>query len=230
MWVDGGPYSLLPANVIYDGPPIAIDICGLRNGVVRHLVSREMPPGTYTRLHVHFSGAELQLADGRVFSDRDGSLEMPAGDASGLDLAIQTPMVVKNGHWSRLLLDIDLPRSFVPQGTDDLALASSVSFQPLLHLVRPGQTGEIRGTVSQLDQLGATVPVADATVYFLPSGIEDLNMAAGATGTDADGSFAKVGLHPGIYDIVAVKGGAVVTQGSCLVTRGTYAIAELDLP
>jgi hypothetical protein len=185
---------------------------------------------TYRRLHVHFSGAQLELANGRQFSTADGSIQLPPSEAGGLEVTIETPVPVTNGHWSRLLLDIDMPRSFVPQGTSDLMQTQSLRFEPLVHAVRPGLTGEIRGVVSQSNGLGQLVPVLDATLYFLPAGTEDLNMAAASTGTEADGSFAKIGLQPGTYDVVAMKGGAAITHNACLVSAGAYSVVDISLP
>ena len=51
----------------------------------------------------------------------------------------------------------------------------------------------------------------------------------GATGSDPDGSFAKLGLHPGSYDIVAQKGTSE-THGTCVVSAGSYSIVEISLP
>lgn len=228
--VDGGPYSLVPPRVIYEGEPIDIELTSLRNGVLRHILSRNLPPMTYRRMHVRFSGAELELSNGRVFRTANGSLRLPDAAGNGLEVTIETPMKVTDGHWSRILLDIDVPRSFVPQGTVNLLAAESVMLEPLLHAVRPGLTGEVRGVVSHLNELGELVPVSDATLYFLPSGTENLGMAAGSTGTDPDGSYAKLGLHPGTYDVVAMKAGAVITHNACLVTATGYTVVDINLP
>jgi hypothetical protein len=227
--IDGGPSANDSARLLYSGDPLSVELCGLRNGAVLHLLSRTVPTHRYRRVRVHFSGAELVLASGRVFSSEDGSLEMPRPGSGWFDLALDTPVHVTEDHWSRLMLDIDVPRSFAPQGSDNLQLATSVKFDPLVHALRPGQTGEIRGLVTRLGESGPE-PVADATVFFLPSGTEDLEMAAGSTGTDADGAFAKIGLRPGTYDVVALRGSAQITLDACLVTPGSYSIVELSLP
>jgi hypothetical protein len=228
--IDGGPYALGPARILYQGAPIAIDVCNLRNGIASHILSRKVAVFEYRRMHVHFSGAQLELTNGHQFSTADGSIQLPAGGTSGLEVTIETPLEVTKGHWSRLLLDIDLPRSFAPLGTSDLLLAQSLSFEPLVHAVRPGLTGEIRGVVSQADTQGQILPVADATLYFLPAGTEDINMAAGSTGTEADGSFAKIGLQPGTYDVVAMKAGVATTYNACLVGVGGYCVVDILLP
>ena len=228
--IDGGPYALAPARVLYQGAPIAIEVSNLRNGIARHILSRNVALFEYRRMHVHFSGAQLELTNGHQFSTADGSIQLPAGGTNGLEVTIETPLDVKKGHWSRLLLDIDMPRSFVPQGTGDLLLAQSLSFEPLMHAVRPGMTGEVRGVVSQANAQGEILPVVDATLYFLPAGTEDLNMAAGSTGTEADGSYAKLGLLPGTYDVVAMKAGSVITHNACLVSVGGYSVVDILLP
>jgi hypothetical protein len=228
--IDGGPNSSLGERVLYEGEPYDVEIAGLRNGVVRHLFSRNVPLHVYSRLHVHVCGGELTLTNGRVFSTAERTLDLPHYGGFDLEIPIQMPITVSDGHWSRLLLDVDLPRSFVPQGTSDLQQAERVRFEPLVHAVRPGLTGEIRGLVSRDDGQGNLVAVGDATLYFQPAGIEDLQLAEATTGTDADGSFAKIGLPPGTYDIVAVKGGSTITRSGCLVVATEYSVVELTLP
>jgi len=147
-----------------------------------------------------------------------------------MDLTIDTPMKPSHEHWSRLLIDFDVPRSFVPEGTSDPLAAESFRFEPLVHVVWPGKCGEIRGLVQQDDGSGNLVPVSDATIYFLPSGTESIEMASAATASDPDGSFAKVGLAPGSYDVLARKGEATIVYRPCLVYPGAYAVVELTLP
>jgi Domain of unknown function (DUF4382)/Carboxypeptidase regulatory-like domain len=227
--IDEGPYSLEPVHVLYEGEPLSIELSGLRNGVVRHLFSRNVPVQVFRRMHLHFTGAELVLTNGHTFSSQDGTLTLPH-ESQGHEITIDNPVHVKNGHWSRLLVDFDLPSSFVSLSGENLQLAQTLHFQPLLHAVRPGATGEIRGVVTVADAGGELAPVASATVYFLPAGTESLTLAAGATGTDADGSFAKIGLPPGTYDVVAQKGSAAVTRNACLVNVGEYTVVDLSLP
>jgi len=228
--IDGGSLSTIPARVLYEGAPLTVELTSLRNGVVRRLLKREFPLQTYRRLHVHFSGAELVLANGRPFTTADGSLELPANSRSGLDLTIDTPFTVTHGHAWRVMLDIDLTRSLIPQGTTDILQADRVLFDPRSHAVRQGVTGEVRGIVSRLDSQGAPVPVGNATLYFLPAGIADLNMASAATCTDEDGSFVKLGLRPGSYDVHAQKGGMFMTHNACSVRIGDYSVVEIQLP
>jgi len=228
--VDGGPTSNAAERVLYDGPALAVELTSLRNGAVRRLLKREVPLQTYRRVHVHLSGAELELSNGRVFTTDDGSLELPAASQDGLDVTIETPITVTHGHSWRLMLDIDLPRSFIPQGTTDLLQADSVLLDPRFHAIRQGATGEVRGLVSRLDGQGVPTPVGNATLFFLPTGIADLNMASAATCTDEDGSFVKLGLRPGSYDVLAVKSGLNMTFNACPVRIGDYSVVEIQLP
>lgn len=228
--IDEGPNSLNEPRVLYEGDPFAIELSSLRNGLVRHIFSRNVPVENYRRIHVHFSGAELVLSNGHRFSSLDGSLQMPAYGTQVFELTIEEPIHVTNGHWSRLLFDFDLPRSFSQASGENLLSAQVLQFQPLVHVVRPGLSGEIRGVVMQVDQQGQLAPVPDATLYFLPSGTEDLNLAEGATGTDADGSFDKIGLAPGTYDVIAQKGSQSVTHTACVVSASQYTLVDLSLP
>ncbi|MBK7642050.1 MAG: DUF4382 domain-containing protein [Planctomycetes bacterium] len=228
--IDGGAFSLAAPRVLYKGAPVSVELTSLRNGAARLLFSRKLPVGTYRRLHVHITGGELQLTGGRTFSTADGSMQLPQTESTGFEVTIETPLEVTADHWSRLMVDIDVPRSFLPQGSEEFPLATSVLLQPLLHAVRPGQTGEIRGLVTQADKQGHPAPVADATLFFLPAGTQDLELAAGSTGTDADGSYTKLGLPPGTYDVLVQKAGASATSNSCLVTAAGYSIVDINLP
>ena len=228
--VDDGDDPRHPPCVLYEGDPLSIEISSLRNGIVRHLFSRNVPTYAFTRVHMHFSGAALALTNGRTFTSHDGSLKMPKQDKAGAELTIEIPIHVRDGRWSRLLLDMDLPLSFSSETGGDLLQADVVQFHPVLHAVRPGLSGEVRGIVSAINETGQMAPVANATVYILPAGSELLEMAVGATGTDSDGSFAKLGLPPGTYDVVALKGDVRVTHGSCVVQASNYTIVDLSLP
>jgi hypothetical protein len=229
--IDCGPDSLQAVRTIYDGEPIVIDVTSLRNGRVQHFLSHQLPITKYRRMHVRFCAAEIEFVNGHRFSTAEGTMLLPESAAGeGIDFAIDIPLKPVHEHWMRLLIDFDVPRSFVPKDTSDPLTAESFQFEPLVHLVYPGLCGEIRGLVQRDDGSGNLVPVSDATIYFLPSGTESIEMASAATASDPDGSFAKVGLPPGSYDVLARKGTDTIVYRPCLVYPGDYAVVELTLP
>ena len=62
--IDGGPPSPAAPRIHSEGAPISVELMSLRNGVVRRLLKRQLPLQTYRRALVHFSGAELEIANG----------------------------------------------------------------------------------------------------------------------------------------------------------------------
>jgi len=232
--LDEGPTSMAAPRILYQGAPISVELMSLRNGVVRRLLKRQLPLLTYRRVHVHFSGAQLEVANGHMFSTADGTLQLPQDSKTGLDVTIETPISfatsATSGSARRLLLDIDLPRSLIPVGTPDILQADQVLLDPRFHAVKQGSTGEIRGIVQRLDTQGVLVPVGNTTLYFLPAGTQDLNMASASTSTDVDGSFVKLGLRPGSYDVLAQKSGLLMTYNACPVRIGDYSVVEIQLP
>lgn len=226
--IDAGPDSTGTCRAIYDGAPRTIELSQLRNGKVLHLADGLLPTGTYRRLFVHLTEARLELDSGEVFSSADGTLGMPAMQTQGCDLALDMPIVIEDDHWSRLLLDFDLARSFVPQAT--ILGGQSWRLEPLVHLVRPGQCGEIRGLVMAPDPLGGELGVSDATISFVPAGAESVELAFATTSSDAAGSFTQLGLPPGAYDVHVQKGAVEVVVFGTEVRVGEYALVDVYLP
>ena len=229
--IDAGPLDPTgPARVIYSGAPKEIELTALRNGKVLHLLDAHLPLGTYARLHMHLAGARLELTDGQVYSSHDGSLVLPVQSEQGLDLPLLTPVTFVGDDSIRLLIDFDLTRCFLPQGSADPLLATSYQLDPILHLIRPGGTGEIRGVVTHDDGEGGELPVKDATVYILAAGSEGVGFAFASTSTDSDGSFVQLGLPPGAYDVRVYKSGVESLQAGSVVSAGDYTIVDLTLP
>lgn len=226
--IDAGPDSSGTCRAIYQGAPRTIELSTLRNGNVLHLADGLLPTGTYRRLFVHLTEARLVLDTGEIFSSADGTLGLPAMQTQGCDLELDMPVVIEDDHWSRLLLDFDLARSFVPQS--DPGAVPSWRLEPLVHLVRPGQCGEIRGLVMSPDPLGGELGVADATISFVPAGTESVELAFATTSSDAGGSFTQLGLPPGSYDVHVQKGAVEVVVFGAEVRVCEYTLVDVYLP
>ena len=217
-------------RVIYSGSPKPVELTGLRNGKLLHLLDASLPIGSYSRLYLHLAGVRLELVNGRAFDSHDGSLVMPVMDEHGLALDLLTPIALETSDAARLLFDFDLTRSFVPAGNADPLLASSYTFEPVVHFIRPGATGEIRGIVTQANGLGGSTPVAHATVYVLAAGTEEADFAYATTSTDNDGTFVQLGIPAGTYDVRVYKSGQEVVAPGSVVLDNSYTIVDLTLP
>ncbi len=226
--IDAGPDSTGTCRVLYQGAPRTIELSSLRNGSVLHLVDGALPPGMYRRLFVHLVDARLELASGEVYASSEGTLALPNTDTQGCDLAIEMPILIEDDHWSRLLVDFDLARSFVP--LESGLGAPGWRLEPLVHIVRPGQCGEIRGLVTQPDPVGGVLAVPNATISFVPAGGESVELAFATTSTDPNGSYTQLGLPPGSYDVHVQKSGTEVVVYGCEVSVGNYTLVDCTLP
>lgn len=205
--------------VLYEGEALEFELTSLRNGVIVDLVRQSLPVGHYNRLHLHVLDAELSLSDGRQFLSSAGSLLLPEAGPDGLTIALDGDLHIQGGKWSRLLLDIDLTRSFLPVD-GEIADATAFSFEPVFYAVMPGQSAEVRGVIADYDEEGIPHPVGSASVYFLPLGSSDLAQAVASTCTDPDGGYCQLGLPPNAYTVVATKGALQKSAETPLVGAG----------
>lgn len=215
--------------MLHEGAPLAFELTSLRNGVIDDMLRVPLPSEYYSRLYLHFASVELTLADGRVFRSADGTLQMPEVGPEGFLVPLDTLLRVPPGDWARLLLDVDLTRSFQPTGGKGLDDATGFSFQPVIYAIMPGYASEVRGVIASADALGVLQPVDRATVFFLPPGTSDLSQSLGSTATDPDGSYCQLGLPPGAYRVLAVKGERTSFADTGSVGPGNYATVDLVL-
>jgi len=212
--------------VLHDGAPLGFELTSLRNGAIGEVLRTPVPSGDYFRLFLNFSSVELALEDGRVFRSSDGSLQVPELGPEGFVVPLDTVLRVPEGDWARLLLDIDLTRSFQPlDGAFEDATA--FSFQPVIYAVMPGQSAEVRGVVARRDSQGGMHPVDRATIFFLPIGVKDLDQAVASTASDADGGYCQLGLPPGAYRVFAIKGTRQTWLETARISAGNYAAVDL---
>jgi hypothetical protein len=181
---DGGS----PFVTIFEGER-EFNLLDLRNGRTDLLTDADVPAGAYTQMRLIVTGGRVVLTDGREFD-----LDVPSGDTSGIKLHFT--FTVEDDAETTLLLDVDLSRAFraVPAGhIDDVATIREFSFHPSLamRLVDLLEAGEIQGTVTD----EAAVPLAGVAVTAFNAEGDEVS----TTATDADGTYALVGLPPGTY-------------------------------
>lgn len=94
--------------------PMTLDLVNLKNGLVSVMVDLNLPAGEYKELNLIIESGSVDLKTGEHFN-----LKIPSGASSGLKLAFNPSLVITTGvSKDDILLDIDLSRSFVPQGAE----------------------------------------------------------------------------------------------------------------
>ncbi|MCO5165249.1 MAG: DUF4382 domain-containing protein [Planctomycetes bacterium] len=228
-----GPGPLDPF-VRVDGfsAPETFDLLQLTNGVIRTLVNAPLSPGRVTHLRLYFTAARVELSDGRVLP-----LQVPSGAQTGLKVPLTPPAEVVGGFTTELLLDIDVSRSFVPQGDPTLtgdpgaydhpSEITSVSFNPVARAVNRSTAGRVVGTVFDGKGTADTAddaPLGGATVRASLSGTD-----VAFTIAAADGTYALVGLEAGTYTITVEAAGFAPASATATVTAANATTMDVVL-
>lgn len=183
-----------------------LNLLDLRNGVSAQIAQSAVPPGSYSVIRLYVDSAELKLTNGNVYSTEAGNLSIGCGMSTGLMIFVNPPIDVSADSATTLLLDFDLSKTFRPDPPDDPLNATSYSLAAGIRATNRETTGDFRGTVTMDDGMGGHVGVDTATVYVLPPGETDPANSIASTATTSDGSYGLLGLDPGTYDLLAVKG------------------------
>jgi hypothetical protein len=215
---------------LYDGPPITMQLDQLRNGILQTLASGLLEAGTYAQIRLHLSSARLELVNGNVYSTANGTLKFTSHTTSGYKITLDPAVEVPDGGGARVLLDVDLTKTFVPVPASDPAGAREYILRPNVRAAVLGLAGELRTTVLQSDGLGGMIGVESASVYLLQPGETDPANSVASTATDADGSSAILGIPPGSYDVLATEGARSARQDAVSISAGNVTAVELTLP
>ncbi len=190
--------------------PRDFNLVELRNGRVDSLFSAKLlPAGRYTQVRVVVSAGHVVLTDGREFP-----LRVPSGDRSGIKL--RCDFEVGDGEETVLLLDVDLSRAFKPipgSGAKRPEDIREFKFAPSLAMTvtEVAASGSISGVVT--DAEGAPAAGVPVSVFAAPDESQaDAGEAAepvAQTVTEADGTYAVLGLSVGVYSVQFGDGTAV---------------------
>ena len=216
-------------QTVYEGSPVVFDLLELRNGLTQGFNSGALPVGSYGQLRLHVTDALLELVDGRVFSTQDDTIRLTSQNTSGFKVFLSPPVEVRANVVTRVLLDIDLTKTFSPVPANNLAEASFFHLHPNVRAAVLQETGELRGTVTMLDDEGAVVPAANAAVYVLPPGESEPDLALATTLTDANGQAAILGMPVGTYDVLATLDGRTGRADGLTVSVGAVTSFEITL-
>lgn len=209
---------------LHSGEELTFDLLELTGGLTRTLAdARALPAGTYRQLRLRVSRAYLRLVNGNEYSSENGTIHLTSTGKSGFKVFIDPPLKVIDGVDYRLLLDVDLGKTFKPVPANDPLNAAKFNLHPVIRTANLGLAGKLRGTV--VDAAGDAVPLA--TVYLLPEGAEDPEEAVASTGTNEGGFFVILGLVPGVYDALATKDAASGKATSLQIDAGETTETEI---
>lgn len=175
--------------------PKTIDLIQLKNGLVSVVVDLNLPAGEYKELNLIIESGSVDLKTGEHFN-----LKIPSGASSGLKLVFNPSLNITTSASEDILLDIDLSRSFVPQGdSKDASTIKGFHFKPTLRMANLTSAGTVSGkvlsdntTASASDDFklaGAVVNISQADVIVSTAVTDDL------------GNFKIIGLPQGSYSM-----------------------------
>src|SRR5215831_5102804 len=211
------------------GSGIDLDLLGLRNGVTATLSDQLLPPGSIGQIRLVIDSASLTLTNDAVYSTDNGKLQLTSDKTAGLKLFVDPPIEIVAGQSTDVLLDFDLTKTFHAVPPTDPLSANKFLLMPGVRVTSLVDAGDIRGIVTKDDGTGTQVGVEMANVYVLPPGDTDTNDAIATTATEADGSYAFLGVAPGTYDVLATKDALKGTAAGVTVVKAQSTTADITI-
>jgi len=180
--------------VVLSEDELSFNLLDLTNGVTADIANAEVPAGTYDLIRLKITSASIVLKDGRTFD-----LKVPSGSSSGLKIFIKPAVVVAGGLSADLLLDFDVSRSFVAQGS--IMKPETIHgfiFKPVIKAINNTFAGSLKGMVTDTASVG--IDGAMISVYAA----DTLNTT---TFADTVGNYTVLGLSAGSYKVTAEADG-----------------------
>jgi hypothetical protein len=213
-------------HTLYEGRPILLPIDQLRNGVTQTLASGVLDTGTYRQIRLRFTGARLELVNGRVYSTDDDTLRLPSQSTSGFKIFLDPGADVTAGEERTVILDFDLRKTFKPVPANDAENASFYLLQPGIRASVDSQSAELQRVVTSAGR----VEPDGAVLYVRPPGATDLAQSIGATRADGDGSYAMLGRPPGTSDLLVQQDDVETRVDAFTLSVGDVSVVDVTLP
>jgi hypothetical protein len=186
----------------------AVDLVPLTGGVAAQLLEASLPPGSYDEARLRVGAGEVVLkeaafvaGESRVFNSETGNLRFPSGAQTGIKVKIDPPIQVLSRLSSDLILDFELDKNFVFNGSFSHAPGvKGVVFTPVIRAVNASTAGTMAVRV-----FGDNRTPGDTTDDPPLEGVEvtvfdsDGGEAAGSA-TDGAG-LVEISLPPGSYAV-----------------------------
>ncbi len=174
--------------IVISNTPMDFDLLELRNGITASLPEIEIPVGGYDLVRLYVESANIILKDGLT----EFNLKIPSGDETGIKIFIKPEIQIQGGLTAELLLDFDLSKSFVVQGSPDAI--NGFHFKPTLRAVNNSLAGSICGSASDASGL------LEGVMINVTLGDENTSAI-----TDKNGYYEILGLKEGSYTVSASK-------------------------
>ena len=195
---EGGPYITLSSS------PQSFNLLDLSNGITTGLAELDIATGSYDLLRLYVGEASIVMNDGTTYD-----LTVPSGAQTGIKIFVKPDIAIVAGVTTELLLDFDVSRSFVMQGTLDSP--TGFLFKPVIRGVNESTTGGIIGIVSDT----ASVALRDIEVWA------ELDTVVSTAFTDTTGFYGLVGLPAATYAVKAYAAGYDTVTVSAVVVTAT---------
>ena len=189
------------------------NLLDLSNGITTGLADLDLPTGSYDLLRLYVGEASIVMNDGTTYD-----LTVPSGAQTGIKIFVKPDIAIVAEVTTELLLDFDVSRSFVMQGTLDSP--TGFLFKPVIRGVNESTTGGIIGIVSDT----ASVALPDIEVWA------ELDTVVSTAFTDSTGFYAMVGLPAATYAVKAYAAGYdTVTVSAVVVTAAANTTVDIVL-
>jgi hypothetical protein len=173
--------------------PDTFNLVDLRNGITKEIVKLNIPAGSFNMIRLYTGDASVVLTNGEKFN-----LKIPSGPQTGIKVFIDSPVIIAGGISSEILLDFDLEKSFVVQGNPETpAGIKGFHFQPVVRAVNNSSAGRLTGNVKN----DSAKVMVNAKIWLKKDTV------LSSTFSNADGTYALIGIPAGTYSAFATKEG-----------------------
>ena len=189
------------------------NLLNLTNGITAELVDLQIPVGIYDLIRLHVSHPSLVINNKSIHNEFK-----QRNTQTVINIPLYEKIEIDSQASSDLLLDFDVSRSFVLRSSLDFpGEIKGFNFTPVVKASNLSKSGSLFGEVTNKKLMfmeGALVSVYSG---------DTLNTT---TFTAMDGSFAVLGLNPGIYLVVVEANGYQVTDEIAVEIKAATATTQ----